>query len=110
MVGKAYGSDSGGSPYRSSSFAFQIVESVSCLSPLFLFSGTHAFPLKSIDPHYSNGQHGPLPRIGAIVVPTNPLYVERELEYQLNDSGARAAVVFDQLAPQIKERSEADGG
>ena len=43
--------------------------------------------------------HFAIARIGAIGVPTNPLYVERELEYQLNDSGARAAVVFDQLAP-----------
>ena len=48
MAGKAYGSDSGGSPYRSSSFAVQIIESVSCLSLLFLFSGTNAFPLKQI--------------------------------------------------------------
>ena len=46
--------------------------------------------------------HFAIVRIGAIVVPTNPLYVERELEYQLNDSGARAAVVFDQLAPRLR--------
>lgn len=36
-------------------------------------------------------------KLGAVVVPTNPLYVERELRHQLNDSGARAVVIFDQL-------------
>jgi long-chain acyl-CoA synthetase len=36
-------------------------------------------------------------RLGGILVPTNPLYVERELEFQLNDSGAETAIVFDKL-------------
>ncbi|MEY9966117.1 long-chain acyl-CoA synthetase [Streptacidiphilus sp. MAP12-16] len=34
-------------------------------------------------------------RLGAIVVPTNPLYTESELAHQLNDSGATVAVVHD---------------
>lgn len=33
--------------------------------------------------------------LGAVVVQTNPLYVERELEYQLADSGAAAIVTLD---------------
>ena len=53
--------------------------------------------------------HFAIARIGAIVVPTNPLYVERELEYQLNDSGARAAVVFDQLAPRLRSVQKQTG-
>lgn len=36
-------------------------------------------------------------RAGAIAVPTNPLYTERELEHQLNDSGAVAMVTLDSL-------------
>ncbi len=40
-------------------------------------------------------------KLGAILVPTNPLYVERELEYQLNDSGAETIVALDKLHPRI---------
>src|SRR5699024_10954431 len=38
---------------------------------------------------------------GAIVVQTNPLYKERELEYQLNDSEAKAIVCLDLLLPRV---------
>ncbi|RWR05176.1 long-chain-fatty-acid--CoA ligase [Siminovitchia fortis] len=38
---------------------------------------------------------------GAIVVQTNPLYTERELEYQMKDSGAKAIVGLDLLYPRI---------
>lgn len=33
-------------------------------------------------------------RAGMIVVNTNPLYTEREMEYQFNDSGSKALVVL----------------
>ncbi len=42
-------------------------------------------------------------RLGAILCPTNPLYVERELEYQLNDSQAKTVVVFDLLLPRLNK-------
>ncbi|MDQ0298624.1 long-chain acyl-CoA synthetase [Salibacterium salarium] len=38
---------------------------------------------------------------GAIVVQTNPLYVERELEHQLIDSGAKVIVCLDTLFPRV---------
>lgn len=38
---------------------------------------------------------------GAIVVQTNPLYTERELEYQLKDSGATIIVCLDILLPRV---------
>lgn len=38
---------------------------------------------------------------GAIVVQTNPLYTERELKYQMNDSGAKAIISLDILYPRI---------
>ncbi|MFC0522397.1 AMP-binding protein [Pontibacillus salicampi] len=38
---------------------------------------------------------------GGIVVQTNPLYMERELEYQLKDSGARMIVCLDILYPKV---------
>ena len=46
--------------------------------------------------------HYAIMRLGAIIVPTNPLYVERELKYQLNDSGAKAVIVLNLLYPRLK--------
>ena len=37
-------------------------------------------------------------RAGLIVVNTNPLYTERELEHQLKDSGAKAIVILENFA------------
>jgi len=45
-------------------------------------------------------------KIGAILVPTNPLYVERELEYQLNDSGAETIVTLDSFYPKVENLGE----
>ncbi len=38
---------------------------------------------------------------GAIVVQTNPLYTEREIAYQMKDSGAKAILSLDILYPRI---------
>ena len=40
---------------------------------------------------------------GAIVVQTNPLYVERELEHQLVDSGATVIVCLDLVYPKVQK-------
>jgi long-chain acyl-CoA synthetase len=40
-------------------------------------------------------------RIGAVVTQVNPLYVEREIEAQLNDAGAKLAIVLNLFAPKI---------
>ena len=37
----------------------------------------------------------------AIVVQTNPLYTERELAYQMKDSGAKVILALDILYPRI---------
>ena len=42
-------------------------------------------------------------RIGAVVVQNNPLYTERELTYQLNDSDARMVVTLTLLVPRIEK-------
>lgn len=39
---------------------------------------------------------------GGVVVQTNPLYTERELAYQLEDSGATFIVCLDILLPRVK--------
>ncbi len=40
-------------------------------------------------------------RVGAIVTQTNPLYVEREIEAQFNDAGAKVAIVLNLFAPRV---------
>ena len=46
---------------------------------------------------------------GGIVIQTNPLYTERELQYQMSDSGAKVILVMDILYPRamkiLKETS-----
>lgn len=46
------------------------------------------------------GYYGAL-LLGAVVVQINPLYVERELEYHLNDSGSTVLLSLDLLYPRI---------
>lgn len=41
-------------------------------------------------------------RIGAVAVQNNPLYTERELAYQLNDSDAKILVTLSLLVPRIE--------
>ena len=41
-------------------------------------------------------------KAGAIVVPTNPLYVERELEFQLTDAGCDTLIALDLFLPRIR--------
>ena len=40
---------------------------------------------------------------GGIVVQTNPLYTERELSYQMKDSGAKAIITLDILFPRVSK-------
>ncbi|MGE6259293.1 AMP-binding protein [Heyndrickxia sporothermodurans] len=40
---------------------------------------------------------------GGIVVQTNPLYTERELEYQMDDSGAKVILTLDILFPRVSK-------
>jgi len=50
-------------------------------------------------------------RIGAVTVQHNPLYTERELEYQLNDSGSKMMITLSLLIPRIlkiRPRTEID--
>ena len=40
-------------------------------------------------------------QVGGIIVQTNPMYMERELEFQLKDSGAKAIILLDLLLPRL---------
>ena len=52
-------------------------------------------------PQYPIAFYGAL-RAGAVVVPTNPLYTEREMQHQLADSGARFIVMLDMFYPVVR--------
>ncbi len=41
-------------------------------------------------------------RIGAVIAQNNPLYTERELEYQLNDSGSKFIITLSLLVPRMQ--------
>jgi len=45
-------------------------------------------------------------RLGAIAVPINPLYQEREIAYQIDNSGAETLVALDILYPRISAISD----
>ncbi|WP_082129836.1 long-chain-fatty-acid--CoA ligase [Aneurinibacillus tyrosinisolvens] len=51
-------------------------------------------------PQYVISYYGTL-RAGAIVTQVNPMLVEREIEYILNDSGAETIVVYDALYERV---------
>ncbi len=56
------------------------------------------------DPEFVIAQYGAWKR-GAIVVPLNPMFKRKELEYHLNDSGARAIVKLDELETPAVEHT-----
>jgi long-chain acyl-CoA synthetase len=42
-------------------------------------------------------------RLGAVAVQNNPLYTERELQYQLNDSDSKIIITLTLLIPRIQK-------
>lgn len=52
-------------------------------------------------PQYPIAFYGAM-KAGAVVVPTNPLYTEREMQHQLADSGARALIMLDMFYPVVR--------
>jgi long-chain acyl-CoA synthetase len=48
-------------------------------------------------------------RLGAVVVPMNPLFKEREVEYYLSDSGAKVLFAWEGIADQAAPGAEAAG-
>jgi long-chain acyl-CoA synthetase len=48
-------------------------------------------------------------RIGAIAVPNNPLYTDRELEHQLRDSGCEIVICLDTLVPRLMQLQQRTG-
>ncbi len=53
-------------------------------------------------PHFIIAYYGAL-KAGAIVVPTNPLYSDKELTFQIQNSGAETLVTLDMLYAQVQK-------
>ena len=53
-------------------------------------------------PQYVIGFYAIL-KIGAVVAPNNPLYVPRELEFQLNDAGAESIICLSRFYPNVQK-------
>ncbi len=51
-------------------------------------------------PPYIIGYYATL-KLGAVVAPNNPMYVPRELEFQLKDSGAETIICLSQFYPNV---------
>ncbi|RJQ26845.1 MAG: long-chain fatty acid--CoA ligase [Peptococcaceae bacterium] len=45
-------------------------------------------------------------KAGAVVVMTNPMYMEKEITHQLNDAGAETIIVLDLLYPRVQNVRE----
>jgi long-chain acyl-CoA synthetase len=53
-------------------------------------------------PPYVIGYYATL-KLGAIVAPNNPMYVPRELEFQLKDSGAETIICLSRFYPNVQK-------
>jgi len=59
-------------------------------------------------PHFIIAYYAAL-RLGAIVVPANPLYNEKELVFQINDSRAETLITLDLLLPCVEKARSKTG-
>jgi long-chain acyl-CoA synthetase len=59
-------------------------------------------------PHYIIAYYA-VASIGGVIVPTNPLYNEKELAFQIKDSGATTLVTLDLLYPRVKQVMASSG-
>ncbi len=48
-------------------------------------------------------------RVGALAVPNNPLYTDRELEHQLSDAGCEIVICLDTLVPRLMQMRQRTG-
>src|SRR3972149_1496981 len=70
--------------------------------PELLRESARRWPDRPAGTYYGRTPTSRALRAGAVVVPHSPLYVEREVQHQLADSGAEIAVALDLLLPRIQ--------
>ncbi len=82
---------------------WEAVERFACaLQGLGVKKGDRVALLLPNSPHFIIAYYAVL-KAGAVVVPTNPLYTEKELLFQVNDSGAEFMVTLDLLFSNIEK-------
>ena len=96
--------------YMGTTITFRELERlVSRLATAFLnrdiTAGTNVAMLLPNIPQYVMANYA-IYRIGAVTVMNNPLYTDRELEYQLNDSDSTVLITLDQLLPRALKLRE----
>ncbi|WP_264736819.1 fatty acid--CoA ligase family protein [Cytobacillus firmus] len=76
------------------------------LSKLGVKRGDHIALLLGNSPHFVIGLHGAL-RLGATVIPINPIYTPDEIGYIVNNGDVKAVVALDLLVPLIEKMHQA---
>ncbi|WP_394583191.1 fatty acid--CoA ligase family protein [Cytobacillus firmus] len=76
------------------------------LSKLGVKKGDHIALLLGNSPHFVIGLHGAL-RLGATVIPINPIYTPDEIGYIVNNGDVKAVVTLDLLVPLIEKMHQA---
>ncbi|MDP4172278.1 MAG: AMP-binding protein, partial [Bacillota bacterium] len=88
--------------------SFQVTAFASALQVNGIKKGDRVAIMLPNCPQFVISYYGAL-TAGAIVTQVNPMSVERELEYILNDSAAETLVVFDALYPRVKTVQQSTG-
>jgi len=81
-------------------FDEQVGRFATALAELGVSKGDRVSIMAPNSPQYVISYYALL-KIGAIVVQTNPMYTQREVEHQLQDSGAEMMIVYDALYPTV---------
>ncbi|MCS0789568.1 fatty acid--CoA ligase family protein [Cytobacillus firmus] len=76
------------------------------LSKLGVKKGDHIALLLGNSPHFVIGLHGAL-RLGATVIPINPIYTPDEIGYIVNNGDVKTVVTLDLLVPLIEKMHQA---
>jgi len=75
-----------------------VTKFASGLAALGIKQGDHVALLLGNTPHYVIGLYGAL-RLGATVIPINPIYTPEEIGYIINNGDVKAVIMLDQLVP-----------
>ncbi|MCA1030939.1 fatty acid--CoA ligase family protein [Bacillus timonensis] len=71
------------------------------LKKLGISKGDHVALLLGNSPHFVIGLYGAL-RVGATVIPINPIYTPDEIGYIINNGDAKAVIALDLLVPLLE--------
>lgn len=72
------------------------------LKQLGVKKGDHIALIVGNSPHFVIGLYGAL-RVGATVIPINPIYTADEISYMLQDGDVKAVIAVDLLLPVLKK-------